>query len=180
METLHVRLTPHDPRKGAHALRYTIGSRTFEGGRWYEVPQEWAERLKGEVQSSGVPYFQIVAADEFENISRAEIAAAYMMAGRAMPGAALPPPSPAPKEGPVKSAFAGMPKIREVDPKRLGVPASPLPTPGKPVAKAMPNLAGMSRTQMLTYAREQGLDIDPRGTKAEVLAELQEALSDPD
>ena len=185
---LYVRLMPYNPQAGACCRRYTVGSRTFESERWYEMPEEWARHLSEMRQASGVAFFQVMTPEQYADISRAELAAAYMRAGQMMTSASIPEASPTPKAGPVKGAFDGMPQVREIDPRSIGIPSTkqavaPLP-PAPAQADAAdedseegPNLDAMSKTQLLLTAKEYGVaGVDEKMSKAVIKATLDAAI----
>ena len=69
METLLVRLKPHDPRRGCVLRRYTYrGIKFHEERGWYRVEKAVADYLRGIRQVAGdehsPPAFDVCAADE--------------------------------------------------------------------------------------------------------------------
>jgi hypothetical protein len=185
---LYVRLMPYNPQAGACCRRYTVGSRTFESERWYEMPEEWARNLGELRQSSGVAFFQVMTPEQYADISRAELAAAYMRAGQMMTSASIPEASPTPKGGPVRGVFDGMPQVREIDPRSIGIPstkraAPPPPPEAAPLAEPAegddvgPDLDAMSKTQLLLTAKEYGVaGVDERMTKGAIKSALDSAI----
>ena len=63
METLFVRLKPHDPRRGYVLRRYTFSGIKFqENHGWYRVPRDVAQRLR-EVRQQPLDRFSPPAFD---------------------------------------------------------------------------------------------------------------------
>jgi hypothetical protein len=63
METLFVRLKPHDPRRGHLLRRYTFSGIKFqEDHGWYRVPEDVAQRLR-EVRQQPLDRFSPPAFD---------------------------------------------------------------------------------------------------------------------
>jgi len=88
-----------------------IGGCLFKENQWYELDPSWASKLEALRQDGGAPVFQAFGAEQYGEVVRAEMAAAYMRGGVSLAMAnalSAPKPGAAPKKGARASAFAGM------------------------------------------------------------------------
>jgi hypothetical protein len=108
MDSLLVRLRPHDPRRG-HVLRCFAfrGVRFYAHLGWYRVPSEIAEHLRLAHQHADDPHsplaFDVCTLDEAERIDAEESARAHAATATAPLGTA---PRPGPAAGATAPAAA--------------------------------------------------------------------------
>lgn len=104
MDTLLVRLRPHDPRRG-HVLRCFAfrGVRFYAHLGWYRVTPEVAEHLRVALQHADDPHspraFDVCTVDEAERIDAEEHARAHAATASAPLGTAPRPNTPAAVSG---------------------------------------------------------------------------------
>lgn len=202
MSTHYVRLAPYSQKRGALAQRVCIGGQIFEAGKWYELPSSATAALRDLVQGTGAPYFEIVETEAtWREIARKELAAKMGGPEAAALAEMFASPSPtksAPpkKEGEViPSAFSGL-KAKEIDRGETArkVAADLAPTPialearveaaAKAVAEAEdaedaegegPDLAAMTKKELLELADDLGLEVDGKMKKSEIASAVRRA-----
>jgi len=113
----YVRLTPYNKQTGALCRRFNVGGCLFKAELWYQLGDEWARKISGLKQTTGAPVFEIATQEQYEEIVRAELAAAYARGGVSLALAnplAAPKAASAPKTRATKGEFDGM-AASEVD-----------------------------------------------------------------
>jgi hypothetical protein len=120
MDSLLVRLRPHDPRRG-HVLRcYAFrGVRFYAHLGWYRVPPEVAEHLRGARQHADDPHapvaFDVCTLEEAQRIDADESARAHAATATAPLGTAPRPGTAAGTAGAPTPTAADTPRRAKKD-----------------------------------------------------------------
>lgn len=187
----YVRITPYDKKSGAFCQRYVIGGRLFEGGKWYKLPADWAERVKELKQDSGAPVFQVMSEAVFEETARREMSAAMVasgLAGLAMAPAQTMPTPTEPKAGPRTGSYKGLESaVKEVDTTTPPAPEGPsvevkevaeFEDEGEeaPEKSDKPNLDDMRKDELLALADKLGVSLPAGASTARIRALLRDRV----